>query len=196
MKRTRGRVVHIETLSDLDRRLAAGAQMLPAWRVRGLDLRDRTDALLERRVAGASFLGCTFAPGDAERLSAAGALVLPAVDGSPLDVYRGRLYSPTDLYDTAAYADTFDARVFSWSQRVPDRDDALSAALHDHAIDEALRTWVEGRRIVGVMGGHAAERGSAEYADAVHLGRALGADHVVAKGGGPGAMEAANLGAR
>jgi predicted Rossmann-fold nucleotide-binding protein len=46
------------------------------------------------------------------------------------------------------------------------------------------------------MGGHGVERGSARYRDAVHLGRLLGADHTVATGGGPGAMEAANLGAR
>ncbi len=46
------------------------------------------------------------------------------------------------------------------------------------------------------MGGHAAVRGSAGYADAVALGRILGVHQVVATGGGPGAMEAANLGAR
>jgi predicted Rossmann-fold nucleotide-binding protein len=46
------------------------------------------------------------------------------------------------------------------------------------------------------MGGHAVQRGEAEYADAARLGRALGARAVVATGGGPGAMEAANLGGR
>ena len=45
------------------------------------------------------------------------------------------------------------------------------------------------------MGGHAALRGSPEYADAARLGRLLGGTHTVATGGGPGAMEAANLGA-
>jgi predicted Rossmann-fold nucleotide-binding protein len=46
------------------------------------------------------------------------------------------------------------------------------------------------------MGGHAAQRGSADYAQAALLGRMLARDgHVVATGGGPGAMEAANLGA-
>ncbi|MEJ2847323.1 hypothetical protein [Nocardioides sp. CCNWLW212] len=34
MKRTRGRIVHVESLSDLDRRLAAGARRLSGWRVR------------------------------------------------------------------------------------------------------------------------------------------------------------------
>ena len=51
-------------------------------------------------------------------------------------------------------------------------------------------------RVVGVMGGHAMARGTAEYAGAARLGRELArAGLLVATGGGPGAMEAANLGA-
>jgi predicted Rossmann-fold nucleotide-binding protein len=45
------------------------------------------------------------------------------------------------------------------------------------------------------MGGHDLDRSSAAYADAARLGWMLGQRHVVATGGGPGAMEAANLGA-
>jgi predicted Rossmann-fold nucleotide-binding protein len=44
------------------------------------------------------------------------------------------------------------------------------------------------------MGGHAAARGDADYTDAARLGHGLGQHHVVTTGGGPGAMEAANLG--
>jgi len=47
-----------------------------------------------------------------------------------------------------------------------------------------------------VMGGHAFQRDSAGYADAARLGRLLAEQRLtVATGGGPGAMEAANLGA-
>ena len=46
------------------------------------------------------------------------------------------------------------------------------------------------------MGGHAMARGTDAYAGAARLGRSLaGAGLTVATGGGPGAMEAANLGA-
>ena len=72
----------------------------------------------------------------------------------------------------------------------------LARTLHDHAIDDALAAWVAGRRLVGVMGGHAAARGDVDYGAAARLGHGLGAGLVVATGGGPGAMEAANLGGR
>jgi predicted Rossmann-fold nucleotide-binding protein len=114
----------------------------------------------------------------------------------PVDVARTRLYTADELYDTPAYADSLDARAYAWSRRPADREAALARALHDHAVDQALETWVRGRRVVGVMGGHALRRDDPAYADAARLGHTLGRDLVVATGGGPGAMEAANLGAR
>jgi len=192
---TRGRVVDVTTLADFDRRLALGTQSLAGWRVTGLDLRDRGPALASVAVAQSLFQGCTFAPADEESVRRRGALVLPRVPDVPLDTFRSTLYSPRDLYDTPAYADSLDARAYAWSRGMPDQDDALAKALHDHSIDEALATWSRDRSFVGVMGGHALERGSVGYADAARLGRALGARLTVATGGGPGAMEAANLGA-
>jgi predicted Rossmann-fold nucleotide-binding protein len=196
VKRSHGRVVDVETLADLDRRLAAGATHLESWRVHRLDLRERAHELFAHDVRGTAFLGCRFADGDDDALAAAGALVLPDVGRSPLDVYRPHLYTAAELYDREPYARSLDARAYAWAQRAPDRDDSLAAALHDHAIDEALTRWIDGRRVVGVMGGHALPRSSDGYADAARLGRLLGASAVVATGGGPGAMEAANLGAR
>ena len=188
--------MHVESLEDLDERLSKGATRLGGWRVHGLDLGDRVDTLLGRRLGGATFLGCTFAAGDAERLQAAGALVLPALTDVPVDPYRSRLYTADELYDADRYERSFDARAYAWSQRQGGQDDMLARTLHDHAIDDALAIWVAKRRLVGVMGGHAAGRGGAAYGEAARLGHGLGQSLVVATGGGPGAMEAANLGAR
>ena len=70
-------------------------------------------------------------------------------------------------------------------------------SLHDSSIDDALEEFVAGRGVVGVMGGHALTRTDPAYAEAAHLARQLaGTGLTVATGGGPGAMEAANLGAR
>ncbi len=195
MKRTRGRVVDVTSLDDLDRRLRGGARSLNGWRLFRLDLTDRVGALVDRSVEGALFLGCTFADGDAEAVRRAGGVVLPTIPDVPVDPYRATLYSPRELFDTPHYRDSLDARAYAWSQGRPDRDDALAMDLHDHAVDGALELWRTGRSVVGVMGGHDLERGTAPYAAAASLGHTLGAGLTVATGGGPGAMEAANLGA-
>ena len=114
--------------------------------------------------------------------------------GVPVDPYRGALYTAAELYDVLPYAESLDARAYAWSLEPPTPQATLAQALHAHAIDEALTTWVTGRHLVGVMGGHDLDRSSAAYADAARLGWMLGQRHVVATGGGPGAMEAANLG--
>jgi len=124
----------------------------------------------------------------------------PPLPAGPVDPARTTLYTADELYDGVltglGYEDAFDARAYAWSQRPRTPDESMLRALHDHAMDEALARFVTGRRLVGVMGGHALARGSAGYADAAWLGHALGATYTVATGGGPGAMEAANLGAR
>ncbi len=195
MKHSHGRVVDVTTLADLDRRLAGGAQSLAGWRVVGLDLTDRGPALLERSLGQALFLGCEFADGDDDVVRRAGAIVLHDIPGIPVDTFRASLYSPGDLYDAPRYDDTLDARAYAWSRHGTSPEDTLAMALHDHHVDAALATWVAGRDVVGVMGGHALERGSTAYAAAARLGHALGDHLTVATGGGPGAMEAANLGA-
>lgn len=194
MKRSRGRVVQVESLEELDGRLAAGATTLRGWRVRGVDLTERHDALARVSVAGATFLGCRFAAGDADRIQASGALVLEVPPDLPIEP-RAALYAPEELYDTARYADSADALAYAWSQRPGGRGAALARALHDHTVDLALESWVAGRSLVGVMGGHRLDRGHPAYLDTALLGATLGAHLTVATGGGPGAMEAANLGA-
>ncbi|WP_370248728.1 LOG family protein [Nocardioides sp.] len=203
MHGTRGRPVRISSGEELAQRLdAAPAAQVDAatWQVSGVDLAPLADRLLGQRLEGTTFLGC---PGDDDLLTAlraAGALVLPVPAGVPLDPDRRELYTPAELYDGPeypAYPETLDARVYAWTQQPRDRDATRVAALHDHGIDEALRAWAAPRRLVGVMGGHAAERGTPGYREAALLGAAVArTGAVVATGGGPGAMEAASLGAR
>jgi predicted Rossmann-fold nucleotide-binding protein len=199
VRRTRGRTVDVTTLEELERRLASGVRSMAGWRVRHVDLRDSPDLLAGHGVEGATFLGCDFAEGDADRVSAGGGIVLPSLGDTPVPVDQARtaLYTARELYDAPRWADSLDGRAYAWSQERPvSTEAALAQTLHDFAIDRALDAWRSGRRVVGVMGGHAALRGDEVYADAARLGHLLGRTHVVATGGGPGAMEAANLGAR
>ncbi|GAA3805928.1 Rossmann fold nucleotide-binding protein [Nocardioides panacisoli] len=120
---------------------------------------------------------------------------LAAAD-APVDPRRDSLYTAADLYDTASYADSLDHRAYVWSRETQTSDAMLARALHDEGVDDALGAWIKGRSMVGVMGGHAVERGQPAYTDAARLGRLLAGRATVATGGGPGAMEATNLGAR
>lgn len=117
-------------------------------------------------------------------------------DVTPPGQHRTTLYSADELYDARPYGESLDGRAYGWSRTANAPQEMLARVLHDDGIDTALATWVAGRSLVGVMGGHAVERGQPSYADAARLGRLLAEHHTVATGGGPGAMEAANLGAR
>ena len=199
--------LEVQDLDSFDRLVGAGAVDMHGWHAQSLDLRGRTDALQRLHVEGAIFLGCTFDDGVEDLLRRRGALIFPRLETVPFNPYRAALYSPGELYaglPGAPYEALPDARIYQWSIQPGMRhrlDATLASALHDHAIGDALGDAIrtgpfQGRAMVGVMGGHAAQRGSSGFAQAARLGRLLARDgHVVATGGGPGAMEAANLGA-
>ncbi|MCU1518358.1 MAG: Rossmann fold nucleotide-binding protein [Pseudarthrobacter sp.] len=201
------RTLEVESLAGFDRLVANGAVAMYGWHAQSLDLRSRTAALETLDVEGAIFLGCTFGPGVEDGLRRRGALIFPRLEGLPFNPYRAGLYTPQELYaglETSSYEKLPDALVYQWSIRPGQRhrvDATLASALHDHAIGDALDELIgsetrAGRKVVGVMGGHSAQRGTREFAEAAALGRLLaGSGRLVATGGGPGAMEAANLGA-
>jgi uncharacterized protein (TIGR00730 family) len=191
----------IETLEELDAALADDRSMA-GLRIQGLDLSGRERELLECDPAGAVILGGVLSDRLDEHLRHGGALVFPAATGVPVDPYRARLYDAAELYAGLAeqgYAATPDARAFAWYDDESVRRDVyttLLRAIHDDSMGDALDDLCAGRRVVGVMGGHAVQRGEPAYAEAARLGRSLArAGILVATGGGPGAMEAANRGA-
>ncbi len=201
------RTLEVESVAGFDRLVAAGARSMQGWHVQSLDLRGRRAQLEALDPQGAIFLGCTFDGGAEDSLRSRGALIFPRLEAVPFNPYRGQLYTPQELYAgiaTSRYEDTLDARVYQWSIRPGQRhrlDATLAAALHDHSIGDALdeltrSDFCAGRTMVGVMGAHAARRGTALFEEAALLGRLLARNNrVVATGGGPGTMEAANLGA-
>ncbi|HEX8973479.1 Rossmann fold nucleotide-binding protein [Oryzihumus sp.] len=192
----------IETLGALDTALSRHTP-LRGLRLQDLDLRRREAALLRHTdLEGLVVLGGQVTPALEAHLRAHGAMLFPTDPHAPVNPYRALLYSPHELYAGLAgdgYAATPDARAYAWYQDARVRSDVfvtMLRAVHDDSMGDALDELLDGLPVAGVMGGHTVQRGGADYAAAVRLGHALAsAGLVVATGGGPGAMEAANLGA-
>ncbi len=170
--------------------------------IRGIDL----DAI---SVENTLFIGCHF-DNDAvrERLTARGARFLPELEDLPYRPYRRSLYTVEELlegYQAGSYIKTADSEIYTHFDRERHHEagvairEALAQRLHDHSIDDALEETVaerRGRGVVGIMGGHSTGRDDPHYAEVVRLCWLLTrAGYFIASGGGPGIMEAANLGA-
>lgn len=155
-----------------------------------------------------SFLGCTFKQGEAISLIERGAFIYPKFKNLPYNPYRGSLYTWQELME--GYDAKFDQSVdlniykhFIKNKYNPSVSEALAQRLHDHSIDDGLRRILEydkegmtKKKVVGFMGGHSTRRGSQFYVEtAVAAQLATQRGYYVVTGGGPGIMEAANLGA-
>ena len=193
-------LLEIQSLEEFDAQ-ATVTDTMAGWLLQSIDLSERESVLRHMDPAGALFLGCTLTDRSHLSLVRRGAHVFPRLNDVPFNPYRAHLYTATELYDTPHYADTLDGRVYAWLRaRLPHPalPATLAMTLHDHAVTDALdEIHINREDTVGIMGGHKLRRDEREYAAAAHLAAALAAQRaVILTGGGPGAMEAANLGAR
>jgi len=203
--------VELETVAELRAHVEAGGGLDRAV-LQGLDLTAASRLFDSADLEGAVFLGCRLPPALLERAVAAGCLVFPALPGLPYQPYRSGLYTVSELLagyrrgEPESYWDgALDGRIFKHFDRLRRGGpvpllDSLAQRLHDHSIDDALADLLHdparSRRVVAIMGGHAVERGGAAFREVVRLGHGLTREgFFVATGGGPGAMEAGNLGA-
>jgi predicted Rossmann-fold nucleotide-binding protein len=119
-----------------------------------------------------------------------------------------RLYLASALYDTWDPADplslersldfrTYLATLAQGQPTARSRGIGNGRALHDAAISYSLAERVVNARSVGILGGHGESRGSKNYDSVARIAYTLAQkDFTILTGGGPGAMEAAHLGAR
>lgn len=155
------------------------------------------------------FLGCRLAAEDETALRRRGAVLFPRLGELPFDPYRPRLYTSADLmhgYDGRDFegsaADQRIYRSFLATREQHSIIEELAQRLHDHSLTDALEDFRGScalrypQRIVGVMGSHQTARDTAAYREIALLTHRLARQgFLVVTGGGPGAMEAGNLGA-
>lgn len=179
----------------------------------GQDLRALSAHMATQPLTGCAFLGCRMENVLAEAAADARCLLMPAVDGLPFDPFAHRLYSPAELYagfdpadPQASYQRCLDHLVYASYvdpatklERPVDVDVLLLRRLHDASISEALDDLLDPAtrlRCVAIMGGHDRGRHEPVYAAIAHLALELTrAGYLILTGGGPGLMEAGNLGA-
>ncbi|PIE33685.1 hypothetical protein CSA56_10840 [candidate division KSB3 bacterium] len=178
--------------------------------IQGLDLSETSIDWKSLNLEGTIFLGCTFASVDDEWLvRSRGASVFPAFANLPYNPYRSKLYTWQELMDgyDPEYDESLDYRIYRHfvAQRRyhPDIREALAQRIHDHAIDDALHDFLEigddgmtRKKGVGFMGGHGTLRTDLYYRKVARAAQLLAQNgYLIISGGGPGIMEAANLGA-
>lgn len=153
---------------------------------------ESVDSWSRYSFAGCWFWGCTLpSHTTADELRSQGAHVNENPFDLPYKPFRGFMYTSQELQD-----DNTDGAIYQYYLNQKDIRSQMYQAAHDYSMTDALRDYCEGKALVAFMGGHAMERHSSEYAKVVWLAWRLSrTGYVVATGGGPGAMQAANLGA-
>lgn len=127
----------------------------------------------------------------------------------PYELFRDKLYTAFSLYEgyvpghPESFEQCFDQQVYSHflrtGKRATDKLETMARALHDHAITDAMYSFLskyDEKCVVGVMGGHGILRTSESFKQVVFLSKTLTElGSLMISGGGPGAMEATHLGA-
>lgn len=176
--------------------------------LKGLDFRDKKVDWNRFVIDNTTFLGCGLSLEEEIQLRRRGAYLYSAPPTLPYQPFRHGLYSWQELMEGFSEEEDHSAdlqiyRHFSATRFNPNINEALWQRIHDHSIDDALRQLLEfdnegmtRRPCVGFMGGHSTPRDNLFYKKTALTAKLLAENgYFIVSGGGPGIMEATNLGA-
>lgn len=194
--------IEIHNINDF----LANGYLLRHGTVQGIDFTKLAVDWQAMDIEGSVFLGCSIPAADQATILSKGGLIFPEISGLPYRKYRSQLYTWQELYEPTSTQSTVDYDIythFSNSKYDPSLVESLCQRIHDHAVDDALRDFLrsdsEGnyaKTCIGVMGGHSTPRTDTYYSKTALICQQLAQEgFTIVSGGGPGTMEATNLGA-
>lgn len=160
------------------------------------------------RIENITFLGCKMLMKDELVLHEKGAYIYKAPPSLPYNPFRHALYTWQELMEGyhPKNDQSIDLKIYQHfydTKFNPTINEALWQRIHDHAMDDSLRELLEyddqgmtKKKCVGFMGGHSTKRTDSYYMKTALSAKLLAEnDYFIVSGGGPGIMEATNLGA-
>lgn len=152
------------------------------------------------------FLGCSLSQEDTINIIKKGGYIFPKNDKLPYNPYRDKLYTWQELYKETSPTVSIDLEIYNRFEKTkydPTMMESLWQRIHDHSIDDALRDFLKPNakgeykiKSIGIMGGHSTNRDNPYFKKVARTAQLLAQNgYLVMSGGGPGTMEAANLGA-
>lgn len=207
----------VSTEDELNNWLNEGASEMAAFIA--LDLGARAGEFAQFSLAGSKFLGCTLNEELVVQIWRQHGSIFNEVGVLPerLPAFSRGIYTVAELYDGlkddgSDWDKTPDHDGFRWfmssanNPRQLDVVEMLAARMHDTIQEREVVSFLENRKVVAIMGGHDFPReqtadeiraGKPEvYWKCVKIAKRLAEEgFLILSGGGPGVMEAANLGA-